>query len=133
MEAAARKVDAWRQAGEGGMTVRIAAGTWVAWLLTENFSAIRTPADGFHIALTIGETRANLAYRESDIGIRAFEPEEPNLAARRLGDVAYAVYVRRNAGEVAEPVDRGSRGRCHFRLSSLALPPCVGIDSCDGQ
>ncbi|MBB4234871.1 DNA-binding transcriptional LysR family regulator [Rhizobium esperanzae] len=27
MEAAARKVDAWRQSGEGGTTVRIAAGT----------------------------------------------------------------------------------------------------------
>jgi DNA-binding transcriptional LysR family regulator len=82
------------------MMVKIAAGTWVAWLLTENFSAIRTPADDFNIALTIGETRANLAYRESDIGMRAFEPDESNLAALRLGDVAYAVYVRRNAGEV---------------------------------
>jgi DNA-binding transcriptional LysR family regulator len=100
MEAAARRVDAWRQAGEGGATVRIAAGTWVAWLLTGNFAAIRTPADHFNIALTIGETRASLAYRESDIGIRAFEPDEPNLAARLLGEVAYAVYVRRNAGEV---------------------------------
>lgn len=100
MEAAARKVDAWRQAGEGGATVKIAAGTWVAWLLTENFSAIRMPADAFNIVLTIGEARANLAYRESDIGIRAFEPDEANLAARLLGDVAYAVYVRRNAGEL---------------------------------
>ncbi|TDW36810.1 DNA-binding transcriptional LysR family regulator [Rhizobium azibense] len=100
MEAAARKVDAWRQAGEGGATVKIAAGTWVAWLLTENFSAIRIPADAFNIVLTIGEARANLAYRESDIGIRAFEPDEANLAARLLGEVAYAVYVRRNAGEL---------------------------------
>jgi DNA-binding transcriptional LysR family regulator len=98
MEAAARKVDAWRQAGEGSATVKIAAGTWVAWLLTENFSAIRMPADAFNIVLTIGEARANLAYRESDIGIRAFEPDEANLAARLLGEVAYAVYVRRNAG-----------------------------------
>ncbi|WP_455874680.1 LysR family transcriptional regulator [Rhizobium yanglingense] len=100
MEAAARKVDAWRQAGEGGATVKIATGTWVAWLLTENFSAIRMPADAFNIVLTIGEARANLAYRESDIGIRAFEPDEANLAARLLGEVAYAVYVRRNAGEL---------------------------------
>ncbi|MBB4274735.1 LysR family transcriptional regulator [Rhizobium mongolense] len=100
MEAAARKVDAWRKAGEGGATVKIAAGTWVAWLLTENFSAIRMPADAFNIVLTIGEARANLAYRESDIGIRAFEPDEANLAARLLGEVAYAVYVRRNAGEL---------------------------------
>ncbi|NEJ71549.1 LysR family transcriptional regulator [Rhizobium phaseoli] len=102
MEAAARKVEAWRQSGEGGTTVRIAAGTWVAWLLTENFAAIRMPGDGFAISLTIGEARASLAYRESDIGIRAFEPEEANLAARRLGEVAYAVYVRRNAAETDE-------------------------------
>ncbi|MEF3130427.1 LysR family transcriptional regulator [Rhizobium sp. 268] len=102
MEAAARKVEAWRQSGEGGTTVRIAAGTWVAWLLTENFAAIRMPGDGFAISLTIGEARASLAYRESDIGIRAFEPEEANLAARRLGEVAYAVYIRRNAAETDE-------------------------------
>jgi DNA-binding transcriptional LysR family regulator len=97
MEAAARKVDAWRQAGSVGATVRIAAGTWVAWLLTENFAAVRRPGDAFALSLTIGEARANLNYRESDIGIRAFEPEEGNLAARLLGEVAYAVYTRRNA------------------------------------
>ncbi|KPH07257.1 LysR family transcriptional regulator [Rhizobium acidisoli] len=102
MEAAARKVEAWRQSGDGGTTVRIATGTWVAWLLTENFAAIRMPGDGFAISLTIGEARASLAYRESDIGIRAFEPEEANLAARRLGEVAYAVYIRRNAAETDE-------------------------------
>ncbi|MBB2752815.1 UNVERIFIED_ORG: DNA-binding transcriptional LysR family regulator [Rhizobium aethiopicum] len=102
MEAAARKVEAWRQSGEGGTTVRITAGTWLAWLLTENFAAIRMPGDGFAISLTIGEARASLAYRESDIGIRAFEPEEANLAARRLGEVAYAVYIRRNAAETDE-------------------------------
>ncbi|CCM74468.1 putative HTH transcription regulator protein [Rhizobium mesoamericanum STM3625] len=97
MEAAARKVDAWRQAGSVGATVRIAAGTWIAWLLTENFAAVRKPGDAFAVSLTIGEARANLNYRESDIGIRAFEPEESNLAARLLGEVAYAVYMRRNA------------------------------------
>lgn len=99
MEAAARKVEAWRQAADGGATVRIAAGTWVSWLLTENFSAIRMPGDAFGISLVIGEARANLNYRESDIGIRAFEPEENNLAARLLGEVAYAVYIRRNASQ----------------------------------
>ncbi|MBY5543241.1 LysR family transcriptional regulator [Rhizobium leguminosarum] len=102
MEAAARKVAAWRQSGEGGTTVRVAAGTWLAWLLTENFAAIRMPGDAFAISLTIGEARASLAYRESDIGIRAFEPAEANLAARLLGEVAYAVYIRRNAAETDE-------------------------------
>ncbi|KQV68330.1 LysR family transcriptional regulator [Rhizobium sp. Root1220] len=102
MEAAARKVESWRKAGSVGATVRIAAGTWIAWLLTENFSAVRKPGDSFAISLTIGETRANLSYRESDIGIRAFEPEESNLAARLLGEVAYAVYARRNASDLDE-------------------------------
>lgn len=102
MEAAARKVDAWRQAGSTGLTVRIAAGTWVAWLIAENVTAIRMPGDSFAVSLTIGEARANLNYREMDIGIRAFKPEESNLAARLLGEVAYAGYVRRNAGEQEE-------------------------------
>jgi DNA-binding transcriptional LysR family regulator len=102
MEAAARKVDAWRQASSVGATVRIAAGTWVAWLMAENFGAIRIPGDHFAVSLTIGEARANLNYREIDIGIRAFEPEENNLAARLLGEVAYAVYARRNTGEQEE-------------------------------
>lgn len=77
--------------------VRIAAGTWVSWLIAENFPAICTERDAFNISLTIGEARANLAYRESDIGIRAFEPEETYLAARPVGEVAYAAYRQKNA------------------------------------
>jgi hypothetical protein len=112
MEAAARKVEAWRQSSEGGATVRIAAGTWISWLLTENFSAIRMPGDTFGISLTIGEARANLNYRESDIGIRAFEPEESNLAARLLGEVAYAVPIRM----LHPPSSRPSTARAPCRI-----------------
>lgn len=97
MEAAARKVENWQQEGEGAVTVRIAAGTWISWLIAENFPAICTERDAFGISLTIGEARASLAYRESDIGIRAFEPEEPYLAVRPVGEVAYAAYRHKNA------------------------------------
>lgn len=97
MEAAARKVESWHKEGEGATVVRIAAGTWVSWLIAENFPAICTERDAFNISLTIGEARANLAYRESDIGIRAFEPEETYLAARPVGEVAYAAYRQKNA------------------------------------
>ncbi|NRP17832.1 hypothetical protein LPJGGPFB_01058 [Ensifer adhaerens] len=96
MEAAARRVESWRREGEGAV-VRITAGTWVSWLLAENFPALCTERDGFSLAINVGETRANLAYRESDIGIRAFEPEESYLAARPVGDVAYAAYRQKNA------------------------------------
>lgn len=100
MEAAARRVESWRREGEGA-TVRITVGTWNAWLLAENFPALCSERDGFSLAITVGETRASLAYRETDIGIRAFEPEESYLAASLIGDVAYAAYRQKNAASAA--------------------------------
>jgi len=96
MEAAARGIEAWRGDVAAPSLVRIAAGTWVAWLLSENFPAICSDRDPFRIDLQIAEQRASLSHRENDIGIRAFEPEEVNLAAVPLGDVAYAAYQARN-------------------------------------
>ncbi len=96
MEAAARKVDSWQRDAQGASIVRIAAGTWVGWLLSQNMPTICSERDGFRIDLHLGERRASLAHRESDIGIRAFEPEETNLAAIKTGDVAYAAYQARN-------------------------------------
>ncbi|OCI96723.1 LysR family transcriptional regulator [Rhizobium sp. AC27/96] len=96
MEAAARKVDSWQRDAHGSSIVRIAAGTWVGWLLSQNMPSICSERDGFRIDLYLGERRASLAHRESDIGIRAFEPEETNLAAIKTGDVAYAAYQARN-------------------------------------
>ena len=96
MEAAARKVDSWQRDAQGASIVRIAAGTWVGWLLSQNMPSICSERDGFRIDLYLGERRASLAHRESDIGIRAFEPEETNLAAIKTGDVAYAAYQARN-------------------------------------
>ncbi|HEY0125108.1 MAG TPA: LysR family transcriptional regulator [Rhizobium sp.] len=96
MEAAARKVDSWQREVQGAAIVRIAAGTWVGWLLSQNMPSICSERDGFRIDLHLAERRASLAHRESDIGIRAFEPEEANLAAIKTGDVAYAAYQARN-------------------------------------
>lgn len=99
MEAAIRRVETWRQGAAARALVRIAAGTWVARLVSQNFSAICTARDDFRIDLFIAEQRASLAHREADIGIRAFEPEEPNLAKVLLGEVAYAAYKARNSVE----------------------------------
>jgi DNA-binding transcriptional LysR family regulator len=96
MEAAVRRVENWRQEGDGQVTVRIAVGTWIGWLLMENFRALSTERDNIRIEFTIGERRAPLSHRENDIGIRAFPPEEPNLAARAVGETAYAAYRLKN-------------------------------------
>lgn len=96
MESAMRRVESWRQESGGLVTVRIAVGSWIGWLLMENFGALCSERDRFRIEFTVGERRAQLAHRENDIGMRAFQPEEPNLAARYLGEVAYAPYRLKN-------------------------------------
>jgi DNA-binding transcriptional LysR family regulator len=97
MEGAARRIESWKREGAGSTLVRVACGTWLAWMFTRNLSLIRTERDNFRLDFYVAERRASLTHRESDIGIRAFEPEEPNLAATRLGEVAYAAYRARNA------------------------------------
>ncbi|GGA98176.1 LysR family transcriptional regulator [Brucella endophytica] len=97
MEGAARRIESWKRKSNGSPLVRIACGTWHAWMLTRNLSAIRTERDDFSLDFAIAERRASLTHRENDIGIRAFEPQESNLAAIKLGEVAYAAYHARNA------------------------------------
>lgn len=92
MEGSARRIDGWQQEATGSPLVKISCGTWLASWATRNFPALRKQADSFRVELIIAEQRAALAHRESDIGIRAFAPEEKNLASRRLGEVAYAAY-----------------------------------------
>lgn len=96
LEAGSRRIADWRGGTAGQSLVRISLGTWIAWLLCQNMSLIRTPRDEFRIDLNVAEQRARLSHREADIGIRAFEPEESNLAAMPAGEVAYASYKARN-------------------------------------
>ncbi len=97
MESAARKVDALRGASASNYRVRIMAGTWNSFFLTDHIERICTEADPFLIDFNTTEERARLTYREADIGLRAQRPEEPNLAAQKLPDAAYGVYRARNA------------------------------------
>ncbi|OQP84387.1 LysR family transcriptional regulator [Rhizobium rhizosphaerae] len=97
MEAVARKVEGWKTEGEGKAVVRITLGTWIARLLSNHIGDLVLPGENIRIEMTIGEVRASLNYRQSDIGIRAVEPEEGYLIARPAGRVAYAAYRRRKA------------------------------------
>lgn len=99
MEAVARGVESWRREARGATVVRLTAGTWVTWLICENITAICSERDAFRLDLSVSERRAALAHRESDVGMRAVRPEEPGLISRHAGEVAYAAYRRRNAGE----------------------------------
>lgn len=93
MEVAGREMEIWNAGLCGAVRVRVCAGSWCARFLARNLNELVRPGDRHGIDLSIGEERASLAHRSADIGIRAFEPEETNLAAVRLPEVAYAVYA----------------------------------------
>ncbi|MAM10231.1 MAG: LysR family transcriptional regulator [Rhizobiaceae bacterium] len=92
-----RRIDDWRGEAAAPQLVRLALGTWNAFLISAHIGEICREDDPFRLQLLVGEARASLAHRENDIGIRSFEPEESNLAALRLGTVAYAPFRARNA------------------------------------
>lgn len=93
MEAAGREVEVWNAGLCGAVRVRICAGSWCARFLARNLGDLVRPGDRHGIDISITEERASLAHRSADIGIRAFEPQEINLASVRLPEVAYAVYA----------------------------------------
>lgn len=97
MESAAFSIEGWRKISATTSLVRIAVGTWNGQLIMSNYLSVCNERDSFRIELFIAEQRAALAHRENDIGVRAFEPEERNLAAIKTGHVAYAAYRLRNA------------------------------------
>lgn len=98
-EAAERGVNIWSQNTSAPALVRITVGTWIAWFMAQNFSRLQKEHDNVRIELCVTEERAALAHRETDIGIRAVEPQEPNLAKTLLGEVAYAAYCHRNVSD----------------------------------
>ncbi len=101
MEAGSRSVDAWLEAEARRPVVRISAGTWTSAFLCENFARLWSPDDPFCIALHTTERRLDIAHREVDIGIRNQRPDAPGLAARRVGQVAYAAFRARQADATA--------------------------------
>jgi DNA-binding transcriptional LysR family regulator len=97
IESTVRRVESWRLESAGAVTLRLAAGTWNARLIAENFRELCSERDNFRVEMTVTETRAPLAHREHDVGLRAYPPGEQNLAARLIGEVAYAAYRAKSA------------------------------------
>ncbi|WP_174803981.1 LysR family transcriptional regulator [Martelella limonii] len=96
-EGSLRRVADWQGEASAPTLVRLAIGTWNAFLISQHINDIQPPGDRVRLQFVVGEQRASLAHRENHIGIRSFRPEETNLAARRLCAVAYAPFGAKNA------------------------------------
>ena len=96
MEAGARPIEDWLQAGGQRSVVRISAGTWTANFFAANFARLWTPDDPFRLAFKTTEARLDIAHREVEIGVRNGPGDSANLASRRTVTVAYAAFRARN-------------------------------------
>lgn len=92
MHEAARSIDAWNEDVFELPAVRISAGSWMSHFMAVNLDQLWTPDDPFRICFKTAEIRLDLVHREAEIGIRNRFPESESLAARPVGDVAYAPY-----------------------------------------
>ncbi|MEQ9447718.1 MAG: LysR family transcriptional regulator, partial [Rhodospirillaceae bacterium] len=86
-----RQADAARQTLTG--TVRIAAteGLGTIWL-PEKIAAFHDTYPGVCVEVLVDNRAANLVRREADIALRMFRPDQPDLIAKRLGEVVMGMY-----------------------------------------
>jgi DNA-binding transcriptional LysR family regulator len=95
MEAAARKLRYHHADAHAPVRLKIGGGTWNTAFMIAHIQTLCTDGDPFHLDFHAGEERTRLAHRETDIGFRAFEPEESNLAIQKMPPTAYAIYKSR--------------------------------------
>lgn len=100
-------------------TVRISVMEAMARFLAEFVTELRDRLPEIEIELAFTHLGANLSKREADLLIRECMPENPGLVARRLGDLAYAVYGERVG------VERSPAARTEARYREC---PWVGYD-----
>jgi DNA-binding transcriptional LysR family regulator len=94
--------------------VRITATSSVALFVTGHLQALRAES-GRLIALGNSRARASLAWREADIALRMRRvPEEGDLAARRIGRIAFALYASRAYARRHELEEGASLAGLHF-------------------
>ncbi|MEO1204118.1 MAG: LysR substrate-binding domain-containing protein, partial [Pseudomonadota bacterium] len=54
---------------------------------------LRQAEPGIHVEIVASNDQSDLKRREADIAVRAIRPEQPDLIARKLGDVAAYLYA----------------------------------------
>ena len=66
------------------------------YLLPAAITAFRQQHPGVQIELVISNKVSNLSKRDADIALRMFRPEQPDLVAKRLPDMALGFYAHRD-------------------------------------
>jgi DNA-binding transcriptional LysR family regulator len=78
-------------------TVRISANEPIGlYVLPEWLGVFREQYPSIQLELVIDNRASDLTHRDADLAVRMFRPEQPNLLAKRVGDVPVALYAHRD-------------------------------------
>ncbi|MCM5555586.1 LysR family transcriptional regulator [Pleomorphomonas sp. NRK KF1] len=104
-------------------TVRVTASRMVAtYLLPGIVAALHVDEPDVDIEIVASDETQNLLRRDADIALRMYEPRQPQLIRRRIGDLPLAVY--------ASPAYLARRGT-PTRLVDLLEHDIIGLDRAD--
>lgn len=95
VEEAMLSITRWRDGNLGDRIVRVSAGAWTSGFLSQQIGEIWQVGDGIRVELVTAYEKVDIGRRAADLGIRSERPTEPNLAGRRIGTVAHAIYAGR--------------------------------------
>jgi DNA-binding transcriptional LysR family regulator len=98
VERAMAGVSRWKEGAQAQRAVRLSAGNWTTDFLSRHIGEIWTQGDPV-IEFVAANARVDIGHRAADIGIRNARPEDPHLAGRRIGSVAFALYRSRDGGD----------------------------------
>lgn len=78
-------------------TVRITASESVAFtMLPEVVAGLRVEEPGIQLEVVASDAANNLMYREADIALRMYRPEQPDLVTKHLGNVAIGFFAAKS-------------------------------------
>lgn len=119
-EAARLSLGADELAGQITGTVRITASQMMSHhVLPQIIATLRQTHPGIQIELEASDDPGNLLYREADIAVRMFKPEQLDLVVRKLCEMPTALYIAHSLAErLGEPKS----------LDDLARFDVVGMD-----
>lgn len=82
------------ESGELGGTVRIACSVFAAHhILPKVLAEIRTQAPGIALVLQASDDTDNLTFREADIALRMYRPNQDGLIAKKIADIEMSVFA----------------------------------------
>lgn len=90
LEQGAIAIERWRTAIDPRSVVKIAAGSWTSFFLSQRLEKILP--DKVRIEFVTGIDFLDLSRREANLGIRNIRPHQMGLAGRKVGQFGFAIY-----------------------------------------